>query len=44
MVGSRGLEPLRLAPDRRDLWGDDIMESILPTVEPTLPLFPSTDG
>jgi hypothetical protein len=44
MVEVRGLAPLRLAPDRRDHWGDDIMEAILPTVEPTLPLFPSTDA
>lgn len=41
MITARGLDPLRLAPDRRDLWGDDIMAAILPTVEPTLPLFPS---
>ena len=41
MITARGLEPLRLAPDRREAWGDDIMEAILPTVEPTLPLFPS---
>jgi hypothetical protein len=44
MVASRSLAPLRLAPDRRDLWGDDIMAAILPSIEPTLPLFPSTDG
>lgn len=43
MITARGLHPLRLAPDRRDLWGDDIVAAILPTVEPTLPLFPSTD-
>ena len=42
MVASRGLRPLRLAPDRRDHWGDDIMDAILPSIEPTLPLFPST--
>ena len=41
MITARGLDPLRLAPDRRDLWGDDIMGAILPTIEPTLPLFPS---
>jgi nicotinamide riboside kinase len=43
MITARGLEPLRLAPDRPDLWGDDIMDAILPSVEPTLPLFPSPD-
>ncbi|PWB68317.1 MAG: hypothetical protein C3F15_16670 [Holophagae bacterium] len=41
MVEVRGLAPLRLAPDRRDLWADHIMEAILPSIEPTLPLFPS---
>jgi len=44
MVAARGLKPLRLAPERRERWGDDIMEAILPSLEPTLPLFPSTDA
>jgi len=44
MVDARALRPLCLAPDRRDLWGDDIMEAILPAIEPTLPLFPSPDA
>jgi hypothetical protein len=44
MVEVRSLAPLRLAPDRRDHWGDDIMHAILPVIEPTLPLFPSADG
>jgi nicotinamide riboside kinase len=44
MVEARRLAPLRLAPDRRDLWADDIIEAILPVIEPTLPLFPAGDA
>ena len=43
IVSTRRLAPLRLAPDRRDHWGDDIMAAILPSIEPTLPLFPAAD-
>ena len=42
MITARGLTPLRLAPDRRNHWGDDIEAAILPSIEPTLPLFPAT--
>jgi GTPase SAR1 family protein len=44
MVTARGLRPLRLEQDRRDQWGSDIMERLLPRLEPTLPLFPSEEG
>jgi GTPase SAR1 family protein len=43
MITTRGLRPLRLDPDRPERWGDDIMDAILPSVEPTLPLFPTDE-
>jgi len=39
MISARGLRPLRLDVDSRDQWGEDILERLLPHVEPTLPLF-----
>jgi GTPase SAR1 family protein len=39
MIAARGLCPLRLDLERRDDWASDIVESILPQLEPTLPLF-----
>jgi len=43
MIVARGLAPLRLDPDRHDQWGGDILEALLPHLEPTLPLFPADD-
>ncbi len=43
VVTARGLTPLRLDPDRQDDWGEDIIQALLPDLEPTLPLFPD-DG
>jgi GTPase SAR1 family protein len=43
MITARGLRPLRLQVDRQDLWGADIMECLLPRLEPTLPLFPAEE-
>jgi len=43
MISARGLRPLRLAPDRRDRWGRDILDQVLPRIEPTLPLFEPDD-
>ena len=39
MIVARGLQPLRLDPDRCDEWGSDILDTLLPEIEPTLPLF-----
>jgi hypothetical protein len=39
MINARGLNPLRLDPERHDHWGQDILETLLPELEPTLPLF-----
>ena len=39
MITARALRPMRLDPDRRDLWGEDIEAQLLPRFEPTLPLF-----
>lgn len=44
LIAARGLAPLRLDPDRQDDWGEDIMEKLLPELEPTLPLFPNGEG
>ena len=44
MITARGLRPLRLADNRSELWGADIMERLLPRIEPTMPLFPREDG
>jgi nicotinamide riboside kinase len=43
MIAARGLRPFRLDVERRECWGADIMERLLPRIEPTLPLFPSDD-
>jgi len=43
MIAARGLRPFRLAEDRREQWGADIMEQLLPRIEPTLPLFPADE-
>jgi len=40
MITARDLRPMRLALDHRDDWGADILEALLPRIEPTLPLFP----
>ena len=39
MIAARGLTPLRLNPPDRATWCDTIIESLLPKLEPTLPLF-----
>ncbi len=41
MISARGLRPLRLDGGREDDWGKDILEQLLPHLEPTLPLFPN---
>jgi nicotinamide riboside kinase len=43
MIRARGLATLRLDEDRRDHWGQDIVEHLLPRVDPTLPLFPTEE-
>lgn len=43
MITARDLRPLRLDVDRQDQWGADIMEALLPKLEPTLPLFPTDE-
>jgi hypothetical protein len=43
MISARGLRPLRLDEERHDQWGGDILERLLPRIEPTLPLFPVED-
>lgn len=44
MITARGLRPLRLDPNGPDRWGDDILDAILPQIEPTLPLFPTDEA
>ncbi|HSL19508.1 MAG TPA: AAA family ATPase [Methylomirabilota bacterium] len=39
MITARALRPVRLDPDQRDRWGEQIEELLLPSFEPTLPLF-----
>lgn len=43
MLAARRLTPLRLDPNRRSVWGRDIVEHLLPRIAPTLPLFPSDE-
>jgi nicotinamide riboside kinase len=43
MVAARALRPMRLDPDERDRWGEQIEEALLPRFEPTLPLFGGDD-
>ena len=43
MITARGLTAAAARRrHRRDDWGDDIIEALLPRIEPTLPLFPTT--
>ncbi len=44
MITARDLRPVWLAVERHDQWGADIMERLLPRIEPTLPLFPGEEG
>lgn len=44
MISAHGLRPLRLEAGSPELWGEQIMEAILPRVEPTLPLFPTDEN
>lgn len=44
MIATRALRPLRLHPERRDAWCTDILDELLPLIEPTLPLFPEENG
>jgi hypothetical protein len=39
MVAARGLQPLRLSAATRGGWCEEIVEHLLPKLEPTLPLF-----
>ncbi len=39
MLTARGLNPMRLEPADHDLWGRQILDQVLPRLEPTLPLF-----
>jgi adenylate kinase family enzyme len=41
MIAARGLRPLRLQADRTDDWVEQVVERMLPILEPTLPLFSS---
>jgi len=43
MIAARGLEPVRLDPARQPAWGRDLVDRILPLVDPTLPLFDSSE-
>ena len=40
MIAARGLCPLRLEPTERSQWCDRILETLLPDLQPNLPLFP----
>jgi len=44
MVAARGLKPLRLAADSRNDWCETIVDFLLPSLEPTLPLFSDKEG
>ncbi len=39
MISARGLCPMRLDPANQDRWGLQIVEHLLPQLEPSLPLF-----
>ncbi len=39
MITTRGIAPLRLAANDRDGWSRRIVDTMLPALEPTLPLF-----
>jgi hypothetical protein len=43
MIAARALRPIRLEPDDRERWGEQIEELLLPRLEPTLPLFGAGD-
>jgi GTPase SAR1 family protein len=43
MISARGLRPLRLEGAEPDHWGRTIVETVLPRLEPTLPLFSEDD-
>jgi len=43
MITARGLRPVRLDPDERDDWGARLEASLVPKLEPTLPLFSDPD-
>jgi len=43
MISARGLRPLRLDEHEPDRWGRQIVDAVLPHLEPTLPLFPEED-
>jgi nicotinamide riboside kinase len=40
MISARGLCPMRLSSSNQTSWGTEVLERLLPHVEPTLPLFP----
>jgi hypothetical protein len=44
MFTARGLRPMRLEPAYRRNWGQDIVDLLLPSIEPTLPLFEPDDA
>jgi len=39
MLAARALSPLRLGMDEQERWGPIILEHMLPTLDPTIPLF-----
>ena len=43
MITARDLRPLRLELGHQERWATDILQQLLPRLEPTLPLFPSDD-
>lgn len=43
MLTARDVQPLRLNIDRIDSWAADIVEELLPLIEPTMPLFPADE-
>jgi nicotinamide riboside kinase len=44
MIATRGLNPLRLDPGDRDGWSATIVRRLLPSLEPTMPLFSGEKG
>jgi GTPase SAR1 family protein len=44
MIAARGLRPLRLEADQRENWCRQILDLVLPELQPTLPLFPSEEA
>ena len=44
MIAARSLRPLRLEPNERNQWCAQILDLVLPELQPTLPLFPTDEA